>query len=36
MISAFTKKLVGLEKTIRPYAWQDKGGGRSLVIWKGY
>lgn len=36
MISTFTKRIVGLEKTMRPYMWQDRSSGQSLVIWKGY
>lgn len=36
MISNYTKKIIGIEKFIRPVAFKDKSGNSRLIIFKGY
>jgi hypothetical protein len=36
MLSTFTKKIIGVEKNIRPFSYRDRTGASFLVIFKGF
>lgn len=36
MISTYAKKIIGIEKTIKPFVYSDKTGTSKVIICKGY